>query len=130
MLGQVGGGLFQRRFSEASGALGLPEAAAMALLKLEPDAPISQKELSARLHCTPSTVVDPTDRLERMGLVSRRPHREDRRVNELVVTAKGKRVRARLIAGLLEPPPALRDLGVRDQATLRGLLRKLAATEL
>jgi DNA-binding MarR family transcriptional regulator len=55
--------LWGNRIHEAASAVGLSPVSAWALVQLEPDAPISQKELASRLHCKPSTVVDPTDRL-------------------------------------------------------------------
>jgi DNA-binding MarR family transcriptional regulator len=73
-----------------------------------PDDPISQKELAARLRCNPSPVVDPTDRLEEAGSVVRQANPADRRVNVLVVTAKGNRVREELSERLFDPPDAFR----------------------
>jgi len=68
------------------------------------------------MKCNPSTVVDPTDRLEEAGLVIRRPNPDDRRVDVLVVTPKGVRVRKKLIARLLEPPAAFRRMPAAEQA--------------
>ena len=55
--------LWGNRIHEAASAVGLSPVSAWALVQPEPDVPISQKELASRLHCKPSTVVDPTDRL-------------------------------------------------------------------
>jgi DNA-binding MarR family transcriptional regulator len=95
---------------------------AWALVQLDTDNPISQKELATRLRCNPSTVVDPTDRLERCGLVVRQANPADRRVNALVVTPKGTQVRDELIHRLFDPPEAFRRLPARDQARLRDVL--------
>jgi DNA-binding MarR family transcriptional regulator len=83
---------------------------------------VSQKELAARLKCNPSTVVDPTDRLEEAGLVARRANPDDRRVNVLTVTAKGATVRKQLIARLLEPPEAFRRMSATEQARFREVM--------
>jgi DNA-binding MarR family transcriptional regulator len=112
-------GGWEARVNEASAAAGLSPVSAWALIQLDPDHAISQKELAGRLHCNPSTVVDPTDRLEESGLVVRRPNPTDRRVNVLTVTAKGRRIRDRLIARLFEPPAALRRLPAADQTRFR-----------
>ncbi len=96
--------------NEASAAAGLSPVSAWALVQLDPEHPISQKELAARLRCNPSTVVDPTDRLEERGLVVRQPNPADRRVNVLVVTPSGDQVRDDLIERLFEPPEAFRQL--------------------
>jgi MarR family transcriptional regulator, organic hydroperoxide resistance regulator len=115
---------WERRAEQASAAAGLSPVSAWALVQLEPEHPISQKELAKRLQCNPSTVVDPTDRLEEAGLVVRRPKPSDRRVNVLVVTPKGASVRKRLIDRLLEPPAAFRHLSAKDQARFREVLRE------
>jgi DNA-binding MarR family transcriptional regulator len=110
---------WEQRMSSAAADADLSPVSAWALVQLDPDNAISQKELAARLHCTPSTVVDPTDRLEEGGLVVRRPHPNDRRVNVLTVTARGRRVRDALIDRLFEPPEAFRRLPAREQERLR-----------
>jgi DNA-binding MarR family transcriptional regulator len=117
---------WEDRVNSASAAAGLSPVSAWALVQLDPDHPISQKELAARLRCTPSTVVDPTDHLEDAGLVVRKANQADRRVNVLVVTPKGKRVRDDLIGRLFEPPAAFRGLPSRDLSRFRDLM--LAAT--
>src|SRR6059036_3994788 len=102
-----------------SAAQELSPVSAWALVQLDPDHAISQKELAARLHCNPSTVVDPTDRLEEGGLVVRRPHSSDRRINTLAVTAKGRQVRQDLVHRLFDPPDAFRRLPAADQDRFR-----------
>jgi len=110
---------WEERMNEACAAAGLSPVSAWALVQLDPEHAISQKELAERLHFNPSTVVDPTDRLEEGGLVVRRPNAVDRRVNVLTVTPKDRAVRDRLIARLFEPPAALRRLSAADQARFR-----------
>ncbi len=113
---------WEERANAAAADAGLSPVSAWALVQLEPAAPVSQKELAARMKCNPSTVVDPTDRLEEAGLVIRRPNPDDRRVNVLVVTPKGVRVRKKLIARLLEPPAAFRRMPAADQARFRDVM--------
>ncbi len=110
---------WEARMNEASEAAGLSPVSAWALVQLDPEHAISQKELARRLRCNPSTVVDPTDRLEEHGLVVRRPLPTDRRVNVLAVTSKGRQARHELIEHLFEPPEALRRLSVTEQARFR-----------
>lgn len=110
---------WEQRMDEASAAAGLSPVSAWALIQLDPDREISQKELAARLHCNPSTVVDPTDRLEESRLVVRRPRPTDRRINTLAVTAKGRRVRENLLSRLFEPPEAFTRLSAPDQMRFR-----------
>jgi DNA-binding MarR family transcriptional regulator len=116
-------GGWEERVNEAAAAAGLSPVSAWALVQLDPQHPISQKELAARLRCNPSTVVDPTDRLEAAGLVVRQPHPADRRVNVLIVSAKGRKIRDELIARLFEPPDAFRRLPAQEQARFRDVMR-------
>jgi MarR family transcriptional regulator, organic hydroperoxide resistance regulator len=110
---------WEDRMNRASDAAGLSPVSAWALIQLDPEHAISQKELAQRLHCNPSTVVDPTDRLEERALVVRKPHPTDRRINVLTVTTRGRQVRDQLIAQLFEPPEALRRLPASDQLRFR-----------
>jgi DNA-binding MarR family transcriptional regulator len=113
---------WEERAGAAAADVGLSPVSAWALVQLEPASPISQKELASRMRCNPSTVVDPTDRLEEAGLVIRKPNPDDRRINVLVVTPKGVRVRKKLIARLLEPPEAFRRMPAADQARFREVM--------
>ncbi len=121
VIASLGG--WEDRVTEAAAAAGLSPVSAWALVQLDPQHPISQKELAARLHCNPSTVVDPTDRLEAAGLVVRQPHPADRRVNVLVVSPRGKKIRDELIDRLFEPPEAFRQLPAKEQARFRDVMR-------
>jgi DNA-binding MarR family transcriptional regulator len=116
-------GGWEERVNKAAAAAGLSPVAAWALVQLDPDDPISQKELAARLRCNPSTVVDPTDRLEQNGLVTRRANPADRRVNTLFVTPEGVVVRDELIRRLFDPPEAFRRLPAREQTRFRDVMR-------
>lgn len=120
-------GNWEEHMNQAADAAGLSPVSAWALIQLDPDHAISQKELAERLHCNPSTVVDPTDRLEEGGLVERRPHRTDRRINVLTVTERGRAVRAGLVERLFEPPPALTRLSAADQSTFRDAMSEAVA---
>jgi DNA-binding MarR family transcriptional regulator len=115
--------LYEARANELAASVQLSPVAAWALMQLEPEKPISQRELAQRLHCTPSTVVDPTDRLEARGLVKRQTHPTDRRVNVLVVTKEGRKVRDRLLAMMFDPPEALTKASPRDLARFLALLQ-------
>jgi len=120
---------WEQRANAAAAEVGLSPVSAWALVQLDPKAPpISQKELARRLKCNPSTVVDPTDRLEEAGMVIRRPGAKDRRVNVLVVTPKGVKTRKLLISRLLDPPPAFRKVRSADQARFREVMME-ALTE-
>ena len=115
---------WEARMNAVAADAGLSPVSAWALVQLDPGSTISQKELASRLHCNPSTVVDPTDRLEEAGLVVRRPKAADRRINVLMVTPKGKKVRDTLIARLLEAPAAFLRLPAREVERFRDVLEE------
>lgn len=118
---------WEARINDVAAALKLSPVSAWALVQLDPEHAISQKELAARLHCNPSTVVDPTDRLEQRGLVVRRPNPTDRRANVLTVTSKGRQVRDELVKRLFEPPESFRRLPPGEQTRLRDALHAVMA---
>jgi DNA-binding MarR family transcriptional regulator len=115
-------GDWEQRVNEAAAAAGLSPVSAWALVQLDPDNPISQKQLAAHLRCNPSTVVDSTDRLEQRGLVTRQANPSDRRVNTLVVSPQGVQVRDELIQRLFDPPEAFRRLPAREQIRFRDVM--------
>jgi DNA-binding MarR family transcriptional regulator len=113
----------ERRFQQVSAQLGLSKAQAQLLAQLPTDQALSQREMSERLHCAPSSVVGVIDSLEQRGWLTRRVDSTDRRINGLVLTPAGREARARLIHQLLEPPAAVRRLSRRAQEQLRDVLR-------
>jgi DNA-binding PadR family transcriptional regulator len=76
----------------------------------------------------PSTMVSLVDRLERAGLAKRRPHPQDRRAREVLVTPKGRRTlkRARELGEEVEGD-VLRGLSPAERRQLVTLLRKAFA---
>src|SRR5215208_6483285 len=76
------------------GQLGLAPMQAMALRHLDPESPMPMSALADALRCDNSNVTGITDRLEGAGLVERRPVPNDRRVKGLVLTERGREMRA------------------------------------
>jgi DNA-binding MarR family transcriptional regulator len=91
------------------------------------DEPKPMGELAKILVCDSSNVTWITDRLEERGLVKRRAAPHDRRVKLLVLTPKGRRLRAELEERLSEPPAVLERLSDDDQRALRDLLARAVA---
>ncbi|GGU94540.1 MarR family transcriptional regulator [Actinomadura cremea] len=83
--------------------------------------PMTMRDLADRMSCEPSNATFIVDRLERLGLVERRPHPTDRRAKILALTPRGTEVRERLLAMLMEDSPVTR-LTQEEQRTLRELL--------
>ncbi|MFD8697339.1 MarR family winged helix-turn-helix transcriptional regulator [Kitasatospora purpeofusca] len=115
-------GLAQRigdHLREHAAGLGLTAAQATALRELH--GPLTMRELAGRMNCEPSNATFVVDRLERQGLVERRPHPTDRRARQLVLTPAGTGLRERLLALLAADSP-LAGLGPEQRLALQELL--------
>ncbi|HJW08295.1 MAG TPA: MarR family transcriptional regulator [Holophagaceae bacterium] len=97
---------------EVDARFGLTAPQLWALWELGKEGPLSLKDLSARLHVHPSTMVGVVDRLEAKGLATRKPDPTDRRRIRLALTPAGRALRkkaphpaqGRLRAALEEMP--------------------------
>jgi DNA-binding MarR family transcriptional regulator len=87
-LAVVLGDLMQRRLEE----LGLTPARAEVLWLLNRAGPLTQRELSQTLKCTPRNVTGLVDALEAAGFVTRKPHPTDRRAALVTLTQHGQAV--------------------------------------
>lgn len=96
-LGALGVALSDAAVAAMQEDTGLNPSDAAALITLGPNPDESAESLSAVLGLSHSATVRVVDRLQRAGLVARRPG-SDRRVMLLRLTAKGRRLRARLVA--------------------------------
>ena len=112
---------FSARIAEFN--LSVPEA--KALQSLEPDRPLTMRELSARLQANPSNVTVVVGRLEARGLVSRRSG-DDRRVKSVLLTSAGVDLRRRLANRLADDHPAVSGLSSSQRDALLRLLRRLS----
>lgn len=79
------GDLMNRRLEE----LGLTPARAEVLWLLHRSGPLTQRELSQTLKCTPRNVTGLVDALEAAGFVARKPHPTDRRATLVTLTEQG-----------------------------------------
>lgn len=120
--GLLAGLVYPPRFLDIARDLGLTPATLGALARL--DEPRTMGEIAELLRCDPSNVTGIADALEARGLARRRPSEADRRVKAIELTAKGGRMRKRVMGELSEPPPWLQALSQKDQRTLRDLLRR------
>jgi DNA-binding MarR family transcriptional regulator len=112
------------RMVRVAGEFGLTPPQLFALKTLDPDEPVPMRALADALHCDSSNVTGLVDGLAAQGLVERREAERDRRVRMLVVTDRGKEVRARLIEVMSEVPASLAALGEDDQRVLRDVLQR------
>ena len=88
-----------------------------------------QQQIGSAMGIDPSTMVSLVDQLERAGLAKRRPHPQDRRAREVLITPKGRRTlsRARELAEGVEGD-VLQGLSPAERRQLVTLLRKAFAT--
>ncbi len=84
-----------------------------------------QQEIGKAMGIDPSTMVALLDGLEEAGLVTRRPHPDDRRAREVAVTAKGRKAleRGRKLNDEVEDE-VLKGLSMTERRQLLGLLRQ------
>ncbi|MCP5033416.1 MAG: MarR family transcriptional regulator [Actinomycetia bacterium] len=91
------------------------------------EGPMPMKDLAHCMAIDPSYVTLVADRLEELGLIERQPHPTDRRVKNLVLTAKGKRFKKTIPDKLWNGPNTFSTLTDNERAKLTGLLTKLVA---
>ncbi|MGX6449336.1 MarR family winged helix-turn-helix transcriptional regulator, partial [Patulibacter sp. S7RM1-6] len=90
----------------------------LALRSLDPGEPQPMGRLAGALECDKGNVTGIVDRLERRGLVERRPVDHDRRVKVLALTPAGAELRAEIEARLAVPPEELAALADDDLGRL------------
>jgi DNA-binding MarR family transcriptional regulator len=94
---------------------------------LDPDRPVAMSTLADALVCDNSNVTGIVDKLESRGLIERQGAENDRRIKMLAVTPKGRQLRERLSARLLEPPRAISGLPIDARRKLADVLRAIVA---
>jgi MarR family transcriptional regulator, organic hydroperoxide resistance regulator len=97
------------------------------LRMIEPGQTVAMGRVACDLGCDASNITGIVDRLEKRGLVERRPAPADRRVKVLVITRAGTRVRRAAIDRLAQPPESIRRLSPEDQELLALLLQRALA---
>ena len=98
-----------------------------ALRALDPARPVPMSMLAEALVCDASNVTGIVDKLESRGFIERQGADHDRRIKQLAVTERGRRLRDKLNARVLEPPKAIASLPAEVRAHLIRTLRLLAA---
>src|SRR5436190_24016022 len=99
-----------------------------ALRVIDPDRPVPMSTLAESLVCDASNVTGIVDKLESRGLIARQGADHDRRVKQLAVTERGRRIRDKLVAAVMSPPSAVAALPEDVKTRLTSLLRGLLTT--
>lgn len=98
-----------------------------ALTALRMSGKLTGKDLAARLHVTPATLIPLLDRLEAQGYVRRVPDLQDRRLTWIELTQKSYRLFWRLwVGGQAKMVRAIRELSPADRNELSRLLNQVA----
>jgi len=87
----------------------------------------SMRSLADEWRCDPSNATFIVDRLEELGLASRQPLLNDKRVKLVVLTRKGEKTRAELLQEFHQPPPEFDGLDRADLEALERMVAKLTA---
>jgi len=99
-----------------------------ALFSLDPRAGRSMRSLADQWQCDPSYATFIVNRLEELGLASRQPLMNDKRVKLVVLTKKGEKTRAELLQEFHQPPAEFDALDRADLETLERILARLTST--
>ncbi|MEM9466793.1 MAG: MarR family transcriptional regulator [Actinomycetota bacterium] len=91
------------------------------------DGPMPMKDLATCMDIDPSYVTLVADRLEELGMIERQPHPTDRRVKNLVLTAKGRRFKKTVPEKLWTGETMFAALTADERSQLTDILVKLAA---
>ena len=114
---------FERELSDE----GIRSRHASVLVLIDAEGPMSQRALCRRLRIDKSPMVGVVDDLERLGLAERRRSESDRRVQDIHLTAKGRRVLDRVIRlADIENEISLRVLDDDERQQLHDLLLRVA----
>lgn len=113
----------RQNWTAHAAAVGLSTAQVNALLTLRPGEAVPMRSLAARLDYDASNLSVLIDRLERRGVVERRPDPGDRRVKALALTPEGERLRAEFWQDLIADPG---PLGPLDESGLQSLAELLS----
>ena len=92
------------------------------------EGPMPMKDLAHCMDFDPSHVTLVADRLEKLGLIERQPHPTDRRVKNLVLTAKGEKTREAVPEKIWSGQNTFSALDDNERGKLADLLAKLVAS--
>jgi DNA-binding MarR family transcriptional regulator len=111
--------------AKSLGRRGLTPNDSRALAALDQKVGRTMRSLAEDWECDASNETWVVDRLERLGLATRRAVPGDRRVRHVVLTAKGRRTRDDLLREFHAPPADLLELDCDQLEALRDAAAKL-----
>jgi DNA-binding MarR family transcriptional regulator len=118
--------LFAAALADALRPMGVAPAQFMTLLELWSQEGLTQADLVARLDVEQATLAATLARMQRDGLIERRPHPVDRRARQLWLTPRARALKAPAIdAARTINAAALAALSPDEQAQLTAMLRRV-----
>ena len=113
----------QAHFTDLAAQYDLSAAQAKVLMQLQPDVPVTMRNLAGQLQYDASNLTGVVDRLEEMKAVRRQAQPNDRRAKAVVLTDEGRRLRQAFWERLTNKSGPLGTLKSRELTSLRTLLR-------
>lgn len=118
--------LFERGLVRQIAPIGLASAQFMTLLELWGGDGITQQDLRLRLDVEQATMANTLKRMERDGLITRRPHATDRRARLIFLTDKAQGLQEQaIIAAKAQNAQALEGLSTQEQGDLLALMTRV-----
>jgi DNA-binding MarR family transcriptional regulator len=96
-----------------------------ALFSLDPRTGRAMRSLADEWQCDPSNATFIVDHLEKLGLASRQPLLNDKRVKLVVLTRAGEKARRELLHEFHQPPPEFDGLDTADLNALDRIIAKM-----
>src|SRR3981081_506383 len=119
----------QAHFTDLAAQHDLSAAQAKGLMQLQPDVPVTMRNLAGQLQYDASNLTGVVDRLEEMKAVRRQAQPNDRRAKAVLLTEEGKRLRKAFWERLTSKSGPLGSLNSRELTSLRTLLRSALRTD-
>jgi len=121
--------LFASGLQRRIAPLGLAPAQFMVLLELWQEDGLTQSELTRALDVEQATMANTLRRMERDGLVERRPSKNDRRARLVCLTGKARGLKDQATRAAMEQnQAALAGLNEVERAALTDLMKRVIAT--
>jgi len=118
--------LMTQALGEATAAHGITPGQVPVLKCLWQQDGLTQRELYQRVHIEQATMSNTLSRMERDGLIRRKPDANDRRAQRVMLTAKAKKLQAKIAAAAgAVNKAALGKLKVKDQKVLTDLMGQM-----
>lgn len=118
--------LMTQSLGDAIAAYGVTPGQAPVLKCLWQQDGLTQRELYQRVHIEQATMSNTLSRMERDGLIRRKPDRNDRRAQRVLLTAKARKLEAKVAdAAKSVNKAALGKLKVKDKKVLMELMGQM-----